>query len=97
MPALGEAQIQAMLNRLADRVDVTVGAVTVKGVVDQTDETMFALSPELIGKVIVVHVKTGALALSMGVSITVAGTAYKVHDFAQFGDGAVTRVSCALP
>lgn len=97
MTFLGNAQLQAILNRCPDRVDVTVGATTVKGVVDREDEAMLQANPDMIGKLISVVVKTDALAgLTEGVAITVDGVAHKVFRSFEYGDGALTRAWCSL-
>lgn len=97
MTFLGESKIQSVLTRCPDAINVTVGATTVKGVVDREDEIMLNHAPEMVGKLISVAVKTGALAgLTEGVAITVDGVAHKVYRALEYGDGAMTRVWCSL-
>lgn len=76
-------------------VSVTVGATTVRGIQDSVDEEMLREQfPHLIGRVVTVRVKTGALVLAVNGSITVDGVAYKIHSIAAIDDGAETLVSC---
>lgn len=90
-----EAEIQAMLNEFG--VDVVVGGTTVKAIVDRTDEEMIAAGfGTMVGKGIVVTAKTGAFTISEGAAITVEGTGYKMRESLQAGDGALTRIFCAV-
>lgn len=90
-----EAEIPALLRDFG--VDVTLGASTVRGVVDQTDEgTLQGSGPAaMIEESIVVTVQTGSLpGLAVGSSITVGGDAYVVRDRRKIGDGALTALYC---
>lgn len=92
----GAADINALLADFG--VPVTVGAVTAKGLEDAADETMLSAesgAAHLVGRVRVVLVKTGTFTLAAKADITVDGTAYKVRDYAQIDDGALTRIVCA--
>lgn len=98
MTFLGESDIDVMLADLSGAggaVDVTLGATTVKGIMDH--DALEVLDeegrPGVIGSEKSVHVKTGALSgLTSGASITVGGTSYKVLKVLPYGDGAMTRV-----
>ena len=93
--ALGDADLDLFLRDFG--VDVTVGAVTVRGIRDAPEVEMLGqTSPDLIGKLVVVRVKSGALALASKGDITVDGVAHKIHSFAAVGDGKYTRVEAVL-
>jgi len=77
-------------------VPVTVGAVTVKGLLDAPDERMLQGElTEYIGRSRSVLVETGALALASGATITVDAITYKILAFEQIDDGVPTRVAIA--
>ena len=96
MGFFGDADIDTMLADFG--VPVAMGSVTVKGIVDQYHDEMLGSDqgPQFVTRRVSVRVKTGDLpALTAGASITVDGTAMKVLQALEEGDGAVTRIDCA--
>lgn len=97
MPFFGESDIDALIAATGGR-DCTIGAVTVKGLVDIIDEAYLQDgSSTLQGKSVTVTVKTGAFAtLAVGNTMTVDGVSYRVMRFDQAaGDGALTEIHVA--
>lgn len=91
MPQYGTGDLDVFTSDMG--VSVTVGAVTVRGLMDVADEEMLAeVAPALQGRIRSVRVKSGALALASKGDITVDGTAYKVHSFHAVHDGLFTVV-----
>lgn len=98
MGYLQEGAIQQMIDG-AGGEPVTIGVTTANGLVDIVDEEMLVTQGfgHMVGKSILVRVKTGAFAaLAIGATVTVRGTAYKVHTIQQEGDGALTQILCAF-
>lgn len=96
MGFFGDADIDVMLADFG--VPVAMGSVTVKGIVDQYHDELGGSDqgPQFVTRRISVRVKTGVLsALTSGASITVDGTAMKVLQALEEGDGAITRIDCA--
>jgi len=91
-----ETDIDRQIARLGG-VDVTIGSVTVKGLVDVIDESLLEDgSSDLQGQTVTVTVKTGSLpALAVDAAITADSVAYQVTRFKQIGDGATTEISVA--
>ncbi len=99
--SLGE-DIKAMLADLAGSVgavEVTVGAVTVYGLLDRdVFEVLGGEMPAVVAADEVVHVQAGVLpGLQSGAAITVGGTAYVVLKVLPYGDGAMIRVALRKP
>ncbi len=102
MAFLGASDIAAMLADLADAegaVEVTLGAVTTNGLLDQgAVELLGGEMPGVIGAEDIVHIRSGILpGLESGVAITVNGTSYKVLQVLPYGDGAMTRIALRKP
>ena len=78
-------------------VDVTVGATTVKGLLDIADESLLqGQAADFLGKTHSITVKTGALpGLEEGVAITADGIALQVMRTQQIDDGALTVILAA--
>lgn len=96
MGFFGDADIDGMLADFG--VPVAMGSVTVKGIVDQFHDEIPGSDqgPQYVTRRVSVRVKTGALsALTSGAAITVDGTAMKVLQALEEGDGAITRIECA--
>jgi hypothetical protein len=87
-----DAEIQAMIDEFG--VDVTIGAVTAKGIVDRTDEELaLAGFSRGSGGAILVTVRTTTFpAIADGVAITVEGSPYKIGSHLKVGDGGITRI-----
>lgn len=97
MAYLQEGMIQTMIDASGGE-PVTIGSVTLNGLVDIVDEEMLVAQGfgSFIGKSVLVRVKTGAFpALADGVAVTVRAVAYKARAIQQEGDGALTQVLCA--
>lgn len=93
MAFYGDSDHDDMLREFG--VPVTLGGVTVNGIVDLSDQDLYnADAGQFTGKVQPVLVKTGALpGLAEHASITVDGTRYTVIQVRQEApDGAFTRV-----
>lgn len=92
MPLFSACDIRAIVDALGG-VDVTVGGVTIKGVVREPDRPLLEQYPELVGRVKSVMVVTADLpALGSSKAITIAGESMKVHAVMAEYDGTVTRI-----
>ena len=90
------SRIDALLARCGQ--DVTIGATTVKGVVDAPDEQYASdQTASLLVGTMIVQVKSGAFgsALAEGARLTTDGTNYRVQRFMATGDGALTTIEVA--
>lgn len=96
MAFFGFSDIDAMIAATGG-VDVTVGATTVKGLVDIADESVLqGQAADFVGHVVSVTVKTGALTgLAEGVALTADGVNYQVMRVQQIDDGALTLIHVA--
>lgn len=96
MGFFGAERIDEQLLRCG-AVNVSVGAVTVKGLVDVVDESLVTDSvSDLQGQSVVVTVKTGAIAgLSPGQTLIADGVTYRVMRTGQIDDGALTVIHVA--
>ncbi len=99
---LGESDITAILADLAAAgggVEVTLGAVTVTGLLDrEAVEILGDQMPSVVAAEQAVHVQDGALpGLQPGAAITVGGIAYVVLKVLPYGDGAMVRVLLRTP
>lgn len=90
------SRIDALLARCGQ--DVTIGATTVKGIVDEQTEQYASdpVSSLQIGTK-VIRVKTGALgsALAVGATLTTDGKDYRVQRSMRIDDGALTAIEVA--
>lgn len=96
MANFGAGDVPALLQELG--VDVTVGAATVKGLVDRADGQLLAENgmAGLVGRAVVVTVQTGSLpGVAEEGAITVDGAALKVRSVRVIEDGEITQVLCA--
>lgn len=96
MPFFRESRIDALLARCGQ--DVTIGSVTVKGVVDAPDELYASdQSSSLLVGTMVVQVKSGVFgsALAEGARLTTDGIDYRVQRYIATGDGALTAIEVA--
>lgn len=95
-PFFGAGDIDRMLARFGQ--DITIGSVTVKGVVDLVDES-YASDPgaSLLVGTTAIRVKTGAFgsALAVGATLTTDGVTYRVQRFQRIDDGAITLIYAA--
>jgi hypothetical protein len=89
------ADIDLMLAQFG--VSVTVGATTVKGLVDIVDESLLSdASVSFDGQSVQVTVKTGALpTLAVGSALVADGVSYRVMRVRQIDDGALTVINVA--
>jgi hypothetical protein len=99
---LGESDLTAILADLAAAgggVEVTLGGVTVTGLLDrEAVEILGDQMPGVIAAEDLVHVQSGVLpGLQSGAAITVAGTAYTVLKVLPYGDGAMVRALLRKP
>lgn len=99
---LGEADIAAILADLAAAgggVEVSLGGVTVTGLLDrEAIEILGDQMPGVIAAEEMVHVQSGVLpGLQSGAAITVGGTAYVVLKVLPYGDGAMVRALLRKP
>jgi len=102
MSVLGEADVAAMLADLEEAgggVDVTLGDVTVTGLLDcEAVEVLGGEMPAVVAADETVHVRSGALpGLASGAPVTVDGIDYVVLKVLTYGDGAMTRVALRKP
>jgi len=76
-------------------LDVTLGATTVKGLIDIADESIESgQAATFYGKVVTIAVKTGTLpGLAEGAALTADGVAYRVQRVVQIDDGALTVIN----
>lgn len=99
MANFGAADVPALLRDLG--VDITLGANTVKGLVDRADGRVLQGDggmAAVIGRDVLVTLQTGSLAgLVVGASITVDGVSYKVASLLAVEDGELTQVICRKP
>lgn len=99
MGILGGTDVAAMLADLAEAgggVAVTLGAITVPGLLDREAAEHFGGEmPALVGADEVVHVQAGSLSetLAPGASITVDGAPYAVLKILPYGDGAMIALA----
>lgn len=92
MNFLGDDDIAGLLDQIGEAV--SIGASSTKGLVDYTSEEEFPgeVAP-VIGKAVVVTIKTGSLAgLAAGATFLIGATSYRVRQFLQIEDGALTKV-----
>ena len=91
---IGDGDEQALLNEMG--VDVSIGAVTAKGICDIADEAELQGDAALfIGRTVSVRVKTGTFpALVVNGTATVDGTDYQIIEVRKIGDGKFTRFWC---
>lgn len=76
-------------------VTVTVGSTTGRGLVDVADDALLRQeAADLVGKLVVVTVKTGVFTLAPKAALTADSVAYKIHSIDRLDDGAYTRVVC---
>lgn len=79
-------------------VPIGIGAITVNGIVDESGAGLFEQAggrPELMGKSVVVTIRTGSLpGLTTGTTINVNGTAYVVRQYRRVDDGGLTVIEC---
>jgi len=99
---LGESDITAILAELAAAgggVEVTLGGVTVVGLLDrEAVEVLGDQMPAVVAAEQVVHIQSGVLPdLQSGAAITVGGTAYVVLKVLPYGDGAMVRALLRTP
>jgi hypothetical protein len=97
MPFWHEQDIDTQIAQTGG-VDVTLGAVTVKGLVDIADESLVqGAAATFYGKTVVITVKTGAFGpeLAEDAAITADGVAYRVQQVLQIDDGALTVIHAA--
>lgn len=96
MAFFGEDDIEVMLADMG--VDVTLGADTVKALLNIGDEEIYpGGTAPVLGKDIEVFLKTNSLpGLVKGASIVVDGSSYIAGEPRQYGDGAMTRVPCRV-
>lgn len=89
-----EGDVTAMIEDSPDAVDVTIGSTTVKGLRDTVDPEVLAGEGTMArGKQREVSVATDSLpGLAKGAAITVEGESFKVSDFEQVEDGALTVI-----
>jgi len=102
MGFLGESDIAEILADLAAAgggVDVTLGEMTVTGILDrEAAELLGGEMPAVVAADEVVHVQSGTLpGLASGVPITIGGASYVVLKVLPYGDGAMTRVALRKP
>jgi len=89
-----EAEIEFLLSEMGQ--DVTVGGVTVKGILDSTDLGLLAGEAiEIDARLTVFWIHTGSLPLSIGAPLLSDSITYRVREWLQVGDGALTQVFCA--
>ena len=99
---LGESDIPVILADLAAAgggVEVTLGGITVMGLLDRdATEVLGGEMPAVVTAEQAVHVQSGMLpGLQPGAAITVSGTAYVVLKVLPYGDGAMARVLLRTP
>jgi hypothetical protein len=99
---LGESDIPVILADLAAAgggVEVTLGGVTVVGLLDrEVVEVLGDQMPAVVAAEEIVHVQNGMLpGLQSGAAITVGGTAYVVLKVLPYGDGAMVRALLRTP
>lgn len=96
MAFYGESDIPTMLAEFG--ADVTIGAETVKGLVDIEAAHLVQSETYVQGKNVVAIIKTGSLAgLAVNATIIVDGVTYKVREHVPHDlDGALTKILCAL-
>lgn len=94
LPLPLKADIRLMLDDFG--VPVTIGGVTVKGLLWKPDAQFLQDGEsELIGRAVTVLIGTGDLpGLAVGASVTVDGEAMTVHRSMAESDGEVTRILC---
>ena len=96
MTDFGAADIPAMLAGFGQTA--TLGAVTVAAVVDTVDDAQLEREGvAVIGANTVVRIETDSLSgLAVGSEITAEGVDYVVRDMRRIGDGAFTKLYCAV-
>ena len=102
MSFLGDEDVGAMLADLAEAgggVDVTLGTMTVTGLLDREAVEIFGGEmPAVVAADEIVHVRSGALpGLASGTPVTVGGVDYVVLKVLSYGDGAMTRIALRKP
>ena len=102
MSFLGDEDVGAMLADLAEAgggVDVTLGTMTVTGLLDREAVEIFGGEmPAVVAADEIVHVRSGALpGLASGAPVTVGGVDYVVLKVLSYGDGAMTRIALRKP
>lgn len=96
MANFGAGDVPALLAEMG--VDVTVGAVTAKGLVDRADHQLLAENgmAGIVGRAVVVTIRTGSLpAIAESGPITVDGASLMVRSIRAIEDGELTEVLCA--
>ena len=91
-----ETDIDRLIAR-AGGVDVTIGAVTAKGIVDVADESVLqGQAADFLGQVVSIRVRTGVFpGLVEGAAVVADGVNYRVMQSQQIDDGALTMIHAA--
>lgn len=78
-------------------VVVSAGGKTAKGLLDDADEEVLAGGgpAQLLGRSIVVTLRTGSIDVAAGSALTVNGTSYIARDIRKLDDGLLTRIFCS--
>lgn len=78
-------------------VPVAAGLTTTKGIVDAADQEVLASGTQgaLIGRAVILYIRTGSLTVANGTSLTIEGKPYVAREVYQLEDGMVTRVLCS--
>lgn len=91
--------VAAMLADQFFTVAVSIGNSSTRGIPDLFDQQASSVLPfDVVEKIKVITIKKGSLVgLAEEASITVDGTAYKVRQFLDADDGAITHVAFVTP
>lgn len=95
--AFGDSDIPALLADFG--VDITVGGITTKALLDVADEEMLELAKtvgsSVVGKAIVFTFQTSALpAVDVGQELVSEQVTYTIRQRMRGGDGALTKLLC---